>query len=130
MEIKDYHMDRDPTGAIGIAMADAICTRRKKELIDILSKEEDVRTHCQEFLDEAERLAHRDSVQSRGARINTILRYFPERFSKLQGKRDIRNYDSNKTYGLLMDLIEDSRKIVKRQIDHYHYILTGEILYQ
>lgn len=103
-----YSPDKDPSGAIGIALADA---RFKEEQLERTLSECDkfdkVRKY-RRFLDE-----HVDTNKADDM-IRTLAKYFPGRFGK-KGNQRLDEYSRNKVYGVYRGLVHTAESFVERE---------------
>ena len=111
MTYDTYSADRDSSGAIGIALADA---RREEEQLERALSECDradkVRKY-RRFLDE-----HVDT-NSGESMMSVLAKYFPGRFGE-KGIQKLDRYSREKIYGVYRGLVNTAEKFVKSRKDN------------
>lgn len=101
-----YDSDRDFTGNIGMALAEAVFEDLQTENLERLMEEHEQRQNYKAFLE-------REGCLSDSGRMkDALMSHFPRMFGD-RGQQPIREYSSEKVYGLYRKMVEYARKAIK-----------------
>lgn len=108
MTFETYSPDNDPSGAIGIALAEIRHNEQEKEKLERLIHKEEKRAKYASFLKDAQYISSNNYTEMR----RILIKHFTGRFGS-KGKQPIKGYNEEELYGLYQGVLRHAQRIVE-----------------